>query len=449
MDDLDAERLAQHLTEHQPAGIAEEIRELVVAGTLVGGMRLPTVRDVAAEIGVSVGTVAAAYGLLREGGIVETRRRGGTRIVDDVARGAEFPGWAGIDLLGCSPDPRLLPEPEEALVRAARHPDVNTWSREHITADLERALASAMTDQPRTFAAVSSGSEGLWLATRAAADEGEILAVEEPAAPGYLAVLESMGLRAIGVPVDDQGPRPEFLRAALDAGARAFVHDPSGAFSDRHLLSAVRALELEKVLLDHPEVLIVEDDALGPVSERTDDHSLDVLLPERTLRVLGFDRAVGIDVRTSVLAGPRGLVERCLRHRSGGISSNSRLLQHALAHMLRDPQVTHRLASARTHYGLRRRTAVEAFAEAGLDARLGPASWALYVEVPDERAAALALSGRGIVVDVGASSFVREQNTGLLRIAVSRLPEDPTLVRDLAAQVRDASGRVRDAATFV
>ncbi|GAA1181886.1 GntR family transcriptional regulator [Nesterenkonia xinjiangensis] len=449
MADIEAESLARSLTERSPAGIAEQVRELIAAGVLSAGMRLPTVRDVATEIGVSVGTVAQAWALLREGGLVETRRRGGTRIIE--GRGplaGEFSGWAGVDLLYCSPDPSLLPPLDEPMSKALKQPGINAWGREHMVADLQRELQKLLTDQPREFITVSSGTEALWLATRAVAESGDLIAVEEPASPGYLSVLQSMGLRAVGVAVDEHGPLPERLAEALEAGAVAFVHSPQGAFSDRHVLTPQRGLALEGTLQAHPHVVIIEDDPLGPLAP-PEVPSLDALFPERTLRVLGFERAFGMDLRTSALAGPRKLVQACLRHRSGGVASNSRLLQHALVEMLRDPVVSHRITSARGHYAIRRGLALEAFEAAGLPARAGEHSWAVWVEVPDERSAALALSGQGVVVDVGSGSFVTELPTGLLRLSAAQLPEDDAVLADLAQLVSRAASGALDEATFV
>ncbi|GAB3191071.1 aminotransferase-like domain-containing protein [Nesterenkonia suensis] len=449
MADIEAESLARSLTERSPAGIAEQVRELIAAGVLTAGMRLPTVRDVATEIGVSVGTVAQAWALLREGDLVETRRRGGTRVIEGSGPLAgEFAGWPGVDLLFCSPDPSLLPALDEPIAEALKQPGINTWGREHMIPELRKELQKMLTDQPREFITVSSGTEALWLATRVAAESGDVIAVEEPASPGYLSVLQSMGLRPIGVPADEQGPRPEHLAAALESGAVAFVHSPVGAFSDRHVLTPRRGLDLEGALQAHPEVLIIEDDPLGPLAP-DDVPSLDALFPERTLRVLGFERAFGMDLRTSALAGPQDLVQRCVRHRSGGVASNSRVLQHALVRMLRDPVVSHRIASARGHYATRRSLAVEAFTAAGLTARCGPHSWAIWVEVPDERAAALALSGQGVVVDVGSGSLVTERPTGLLRLSVAQLPEDDAVLADLAQLVSRAASGELGGSTFV
>jgi DNA-binding transcriptional regulator YhcF (GntR family) len=49
-------------------------------GSLPAGHRLPTVRALAAEVGVAVNTVAKAYRALEADGVVETRGRAGTVI---------------------------------------------------------------------------------------------------------------------------------------------------------------------------------------------------------------------------------------------------------------------------------------------------------------------------------------------------------------------------------
>jgi DNA-binding transcriptional regulator YhcF (GntR family) len=60
----------------------EQVRAQLAAlardGTLPAGARLPTVRGLAAELGLAVNTVARAYRELEESGLVETRGRAGT-----------------------------------------------------------------------------------------------------------------------------------------------------------------------------------------------------------------------------------------------------------------------------------------------------------------------------------------------------------------------------------
>lgn len=89
MTERDAEDLAARLSDRTPAGIAEQIGQLIAEKVLPADSRLPTVRDLAQEVGVSVGTIAQAWSLLREQGLVETRRRGGTRVLPHARRRAE------------------------------------------------------------------------------------------------------------------------------------------------------------------------------------------------------------------------------------------------------------------------------------------------------------------------------------------------------------------------
>ena len=60
----------------------EQLRTAVIEairdGRLAPGARLPTVRDLAGQIGLAVNTVARAYRELETAGVVETRGRQGT-----------------------------------------------------------------------------------------------------------------------------------------------------------------------------------------------------------------------------------------------------------------------------------------------------------------------------------------------------------------------------------
>jgi GntR family transcriptional regulator len=60
--------------------IRSRVAALIDAGTLVPGARLPSVRSLAADLGIAVGTVARAYRELEGAGYVESRRRHGTTV---------------------------------------------------------------------------------------------------------------------------------------------------------------------------------------------------------------------------------------------------------------------------------------------------------------------------------------------------------------------------------
>lgn len=61
-----------------------QISELVRAGSLAPGQRLPTVRQLAADLGLAPGTVARAYRELEAAGVVVSNGRHGTAVRDDA-----------------------------------------------------------------------------------------------------------------------------------------------------------------------------------------------------------------------------------------------------------------------------------------------------------------------------------------------------------------------------
>jgi GntR family transcriptional regulator len=60
--------------------IRAQIASQIQLGTLANGQRLPTVRQLAADLGLAPGTVARAYSALEMEGLIETRRGAGTRV---------------------------------------------------------------------------------------------------------------------------------------------------------------------------------------------------------------------------------------------------------------------------------------------------------------------------------------------------------------------------------
>ena len=139
------------LSSRSAAGLAAEIARLVTDGTLEPGERLPTVRQVAADLGLSTGTVAAAWRTLAEAGVVTSRGRAGTFVraarrewlsprvrglaaVDPppappAPRGLGGRVGAGIrlDLSLGTPDPAMLPSIERALSLARPRADTGRY----------------------------------------------------------------------------------------------------------------------------------------------------------------------------------------------------------------------------------------------------------------------------------------------------------------------------------
>jgi GntR family transcriptional regulator len=71
--------------------VHDQIRWLVGDGRLPAGARLPTVRQLARDLGLSPGTVARAYRELETAGVLSTAGRNGTEVVGPPRNGPDLP----------------------------------------------------------------------------------------------------------------------------------------------------------------------------------------------------------------------------------------------------------------------------------------------------------------------------------------------------------------------
>ncbi len=60
--------------------VADEIKGLIARGELLEGMALPPVRQVAADLGVNLNTIAAAYRELQKEGLLKVRHGSGALV---------------------------------------------------------------------------------------------------------------------------------------------------------------------------------------------------------------------------------------------------------------------------------------------------------------------------------------------------------------------------------
>jgi GntR family transcriptional regulator len=71
--------------------LRRQFADLIGTGVLSPGDRLPPLRQLAADLGLAVGTVARTYRELESAGLVVSRRGGGTKVRADLPRTAVEP----------------------------------------------------------------------------------------------------------------------------------------------------------------------------------------------------------------------------------------------------------------------------------------------------------------------------------------------------------------------
>lgn len=105
--------------------VRSQLASLITSGELPADTRLPTVRDLAADLGLAVGTVARAYRELESIGLVASRRRTGTVVAQGILSTPE-PVQNAIDHLvqesqkACLSDDTVIALLRSALITGSR-----------------------------------------------------------------------------------------------------------------------------------------------------------------------------------------------------------------------------------------------------------------------------------------------------------------------------------------
>ncbi len=427
------------------ADLVRTIEADVADGTLVPGQELPSIRRLAADVGLSPATVAAALAELRRRGLVITEQRRGTRIGEGPPIGSSRPALAvppgARDLSLGNPDSALLPDLRRALSRTPL--PVKLYGEPPLNAELaelarEQLRADGLPSE--ALCVVSGALDGIERVLQAHLRPGDRIAVENPGYAALYDLLRAQGLVLEPVSVDDRGMLPRGLREALSRGANAVIVTPRGQNPTGAAFDGPRAHELREILDGFPETLGIEDDHLGAVAG-SDLHTI-AAGRERWAATRSVAKSLGPDLRLAVLAGDPRTVARVQGRQQCGPGWVSHILQ-ALVHALwSDPEVQAQIAEASAVYASRRSGLLERLDALGVTAH-GASGLNVWIPVADEAAVVGSLLQRGWVPAAGAP-FRLAGSTPAIRITTSTLQahEAERLADDLAAVlVADGASR--------
>jgi DNA-binding transcriptional MocR family regulator len=407
--------------------IVASVEAAAASGELAPGDRLPSVRSLAADLGVSPTTVASALADLRRRGVVVSRPRSGTEIARraPVAPAVPPPVPDGVrDLATGNPDPALLPDVHRALRGLKGGPRL--YGADAVDPGLRAVAAAALEGDgidATDVCVVNGGLDGIERVLAAHLVPGDAVAVEDPGFPAVVDVVRALGLVPLGVSVEALDRLPDAARAVV---VTPRGQNPTGAVMDaRRLRRALR-----------PGVLLVEDDHLGPaagVAARTASTGHD-----RWAVIRSASKWLGPDLRLAVVAGDATTIRRVQGRQAVGPGWVSTLIQRTVAALWADPDAMARAEQAAAVYAGRRRALIAALAEHGI-AATGDSGLNVWIPVDDEDNAVAGLLAAGWAVTAGAR--FRHASPPAIRVTVSTLrPEEAArLAADLAALLRPAT----------
>jgi DNA-binding transcriptional MocR family regulator len=245
MNGMDAPALPLYLQ------LADRLARSVRAGTLKRGERLPSVRTLASQHGVSLSTAVQAFRWLEDARLIEARPRSGyfvaarpprlpepqASVPDSASRMVQL-DHLGSQVMALSQDPDFLsfgaacPGAElfdqervrRALTRAVtRHRDLlchyplGSGMEETRRAVARHALGLGCVLRPEAVVMTNSCMEAISLALRSVCKPGDIVALESPTYYGFLEILQTLHLRALEIPTHPRhGLSIEALQLALE-----------------------------------------------------------------------------------------------------------------------------------------------------------------------------------------------------------------------------------------
>ena len=401
----------------QSARVHAGLRAAILEGRLAAGLRLPSSRALAEQLGVRRNAVVVAYELLLSDGLAEARIGDGTYVAAQVPRGPatpdrvrlpEFRSDRGPFAVGCTtPDPILLRQLGRALrdrvVRA--DPTDLGYGDPRGHAALRAAIADhlaatrGMACDPSRILITSGTQQGLRLCAEALLAPGDAVWMEDPGYPTAQRTLRALGARLVPVPVDGAGIDVAAGRAR-EPGARMAYVTPSHQFPTGVTMTMARRL----ALLDWARAegaWIVEDDydsefrfAGAPLTALAGIDGAG-----RVIYLGTFSKTLFPGLRVGFVVVPAALAERVVATRAVSDRFPSPLIGGALGEIIANGDFAAHLRRMRTLYrGLRDHVAT------ALTRAAGPA---LTVDVPDHGLHLLATLPEGL--PAGTAREIQEE----------------------------------------
>lgn len=388
---LDLDRAAGLSLYHQ---IAEQIKTQICDGRLPARAQLPTVRQLAEDLGVTRLTVQNAYGELQSGGWIEATVGRGTfvsdaaqpfafmtnmmsdmttnghhpltpdSVIDDILQMNQVRGMRS--MASASPDPTLFPADEFWAALMSLKDDLLSmiaYGSPQGDPMLRVEMAAALREQgiavvPDEIIITSGVTQGLSLVTQVLARAGDTVLVEQPTYLGLLNILKTQQLRPIGVPLDGDGPQLDALeRTVIQHRPRFFYTVPN--FQNPTGLCA--SLERRHQILEMAQrygFLVIEDDIYGrlaydhpvPATMKSMDRSGSVIF------LTGESKVLMPSLRVGTVVAPSPVHERILALRRATDLCGPTILQRAHAAFLRDKGLKRHLRRVLPVYKRRRDT---------------------------------------------------------------------------------------------
>jgi GntR family transcriptional regulator/MocR family aminotransferase len=398
--------------------LTEQLRQAIHDGRLATGVRLPSSRVLADELGVSRGVVTEAYRRLTEGGQVATHGRGGTVVVatplankaisdDETGVTSALPDAvfqrpfgnltfeqlratpAQIDLSPGVPD--LAAFPRNAWLRAERRvldsivpadfgyaPAAGTTAFRLAVSRWLARNRGVLVDPDEVIVVAGVAQALALLAQVLRADGLSALAVEDPSSLGVREQLRANGIETTPVPIDDKGLRVDELRRS---SARVVHLTPAHQFPMGVVLDGDRRRDLAQWALDNNGLVIEDDYDAEHRYDRPPVPALRSILPDHVCYASSVSKLLAPALRIGWLLVPARMHAAVVAAKRDNDLGNAGLPQLTLAALMESGDLERHLRLLRQRHRRRRDAMVDALREHVPTARVHGAAAGLHLTV--------------------------------------------------------------------
>lgn len=306
--------------------LAQGIASAIGAGTLRPGAQLPTHREMAFQLGLSVQTVSRAYEELIRADLISGEVGRGT-FVQVEQGGFDRSRWQGTDgprapinlsLMTPVRLPRMAEAWRETLLRvAARMPDtaMHRMRAEEVSARYadvasEWMARCGLVADKRRLMMTNGVTSAMLTALAVVTRPGDMIATDRYTSQTMVTVAQHQTLPLEPIPGDDRGMIPEALIAAARNAAgrmRAVYLLPNGAGPEARVIDRDRRAALALAAQD-AGLWVLECDPLGPLPTRRPP-PVAHFARDRTFYCTGMGKSLSPGLRLGFLAVPDAMVE--------------------------------------------------------------------------------------------------------------------------------------------
>jgi DNA-binding transcriptional MocR family regulator len=307
--------------------LADAVEKAIAEGVIEPGSKLPPHRLLADSLGVTIGTVSRAYGELERVGLVVARvgdgtyvrQRGMERVRDGGFRNVNEAPQVFFDMSRNQPIPGqealLLSQSLQTLAldpQALRHLSGYTADAglpRHRAAGAHWLRHQAFEPNAEQIVCVNGGQHGLLCALMALLKAGDTVVTEHLTYPGLISVARMLGIKLIGVAMDDEGLMPDALEdVCRNHRVSALYCTPTIQNPTAAVMSVPRREAIAEVCRQH-NLLIFEDEAHAVLAQQR-PLPLSHFAPERSVLIGSLSKAVSAGLRVGYLHAPLPLIGR-------------------------------------------------------------------------------------------------------------------------------------------